>query len=99
MNKRTHKIKFTNIDIRSGILHLGRRVDSDNDRSFFAILTNSSDVVLALQADILVGGDVDDACCINALFVFLDAVLFRKILVSEFLFLLFLLIIVVSCFY
>ena len=59
--KRTHINKFTNIDIRSGILHLGRRVDSDNDRSFFAILTNSSDVVLALQADILVGGDVDDA--------------------------------------
>jgi len=74
VNKRTHNIKFTSIDIRSGMLHLGRRADSDNDRSFFAILTNSSGVVLALQADILVGGNVDDACCIYALFVFLDAV-------------------------
>ena len=73
VNKRTHRNKFTNIDIRSRMLHLGRKVGNNNDRSFFAILKKSSGIVVALQAYILVGGDVDDACYINALFVFLDA--------------------------
>ena len=56
------------------MLHLERRASSVSDRSFFAILTNSSGELLALQANLLVGGDVDDDCCINALLVFLDAV-------------------------
>ena len=55
------------------MLYLGRKVGNNNNRSFLAILTKSSGIVVALQAYILVDGDVDDACYINALFVFLDA--------------------------